>query len=163
MMPLMSSFHGNATFGATSPASRGYQSANSPGPNGHDIYSEHGYVQASSPQPIQVTINRVRTHFYTFYHFWMVPRLSIDRGLIKSSLIRQFWLVFSIFNMCALMLVNFKYIWSIWKSQNQSKVSPDRWIWTEHDPSSNVVPYWQSNIMQKIILGYTVPNFPKNE
>ena len=64
MMPLMSSFHGNATFGATSPASRGYQSANSPGPNGHEIYSEHGYVQASSPQPIQVTMNRVRTQFF---------------------------------------------------------------------------------------------------
>ena len=72
MMPLMSSFHGNATFGGTSPASRGYQQANSPGPNGHngpnghDIYGEHGYVQAASPQPssIQVAMNRVRTILY---------------------------------------------------------------------------------------------------
>jgi hypothetical protein len=64
MMPLMSSFH----VGGTSPASRGgYQPANSPGPNGlngpngHDIYAEHGYVQAASPQPsgIQMAMNRV--------------------------------------------------------------------------------------------------------
>ena len=62
MMPLMSSFHGSATYGGTSPASRpGYQQPNSPGPNGHDVYSEHGYVQTTSPQPsgIQVTMNRV--------------------------------------------------------------------------------------------------------
>ena len=66
MMPLMSSFHGNAAFGPTSPASRGYQPAQSPGPNGHDIYGEHGYVQAASPQPssIQVTMNRVRLSLF---------------------------------------------------------------------------------------------------
>ena len=34
-------------------------------------------------------------------------------------------------------------------------------IWTEHDPSSNVLPFWQSNITQKLILGHTVLYFPK--
>ena len=67
MMPLMSSFHSGATYGGTSPASRGgYQQASSPGPNGHDVYNEHGYVQAASPQPgIQVTMNRVRSLDFT--------------------------------------------------------------------------------------------------
>jgi hypothetical protein len=62
MMPMMSSFHGSAAaaFG-TATASRGFPQPNSPGPNGHDVYSDHGYVEASSPQPssIQVTMNRV--------------------------------------------------------------------------------------------------------
>jgi hypothetical protein len=65
-MPLMTSFHSSATYGGTSPASRGgYQQPNSPGPNGHDVYAEHGYVQAASPQPsIQVTMNRVSDKIY---------------------------------------------------------------------------------------------------
>ena len=79
-MPVMSSYHGNPAaavaaqaFGQTSPAaaaaaaSRNYQQATSPGPNGHaDIYnhssSDQGYVQTTSPQPNgfqTLTINRV--------------------------------------------------------------------------------------------------------
>ena len=77
MLPVVNSYHGTAaaqqaahTFGQTSPAtaaSRNYQQAASPGPNGHtDIYnhssSDQGYVQATSPQPNgfqTLTINRV--------------------------------------------------------------------------------------------------------
>ena len=73
-MPVVNSYHGTAAaqpaahpFGQTSPASRAYQQAASPGPNGHtDIYnhssSDQGYVQAASPQPNgfqTLTINRV--------------------------------------------------------------------------------------------------------
>ena len=75
MLPVVSSYHGNPAaqaFGQTSPAaaaaaSRNYQQATSPGPNGHaDIYnhssSDQGYVQTTSPQPNgfqTLTINRV--------------------------------------------------------------------------------------------------------
>ena len=76
MLPVVSSYHGNPaaaqTFGQTSPAaqaaaSRNYQQATSPGPNGHgDIYNhssnDQGYVQTTSPQPNgfqTLTINRV--------------------------------------------------------------------------------------------------------
>ena len=77
MLPVVSSYHGNPAgaqaFGQTSPAaaaaSRNYQQATSPGPNGHhaDIYNhssnDQGYVQTTSPQPNgfqTLTINRVR-------------------------------------------------------------------------------------------------------
>ena len=73
MLPVVSSYHGNPAatqpFGQTSPAaaSRNYQQATSPGPNGHaDIFnhssSDQGYVQTTSPQPNgfqTLTINRV--------------------------------------------------------------------------------------------------------
>ena len=67
MMPMVNNYHGTATFGPASPAnaSRSFQQAASPGPNGTDIYNhspDHGYVQATSPQPTSlqpVAMNRV--------------------------------------------------------------------------------------------------------
>ena len=52
ILPIVSNFHGNGTFGPTSPANR-YQQTNSPGPD--PIYGSAEtttYVQqATSPQP----------------------------------------------------------------------------------------------------------------
>jgi len=69
ILPLVNSFHsgpGPQTFGSTSPASRSFQQPNSPGPNNHDPYVDHGYGQTTSPQPsgIQVNVNRVIITFF---------------------------------------------------------------------------------------------------
>jgi hypothetical protein len=89
MLPVVSSYHGNPAaaqaFGQTSPAaqaaaaSRNYQQATSPGPNGHaDLYNhssnDQGYVQTTSPQPNgfqTLTINRgqlIPAAFTNGYH-----------------------------------------------------------------------------------------------
>ena len=63
MMPVINSYQFGQQTAAT--ASRGYQQATSPGPNGQDVYNqspEQSYVQAASPQPSgfqAMAINRV--------------------------------------------------------------------------------------------------------
>ena len=74
MVPVVNNYHNTATtLGQASPANatRTYQQATSPGPNGHnEIYNhsstDQGYVQATSPQPNAgfqaLAINRVSVY-----------------------------------------------------------------------------------------------------